>query len=62
MKERLENLRNSEEIPPEDRDFVLEIYRLFKEKHSDQSITAQKFRLKRWARMDSNHRPSRSTL
>ena len=41
MKERLHNLGNSEEInlleeiPPEDREFVLEIYRVYKEKHSD---------------------------
>ena len=41
MKERLHNLGHSEEInlleeiPPEDREFVLEIYRVYKEKHSD---------------------------
>jgi len=41
MKERLHNLGNSEEInlleeiPPEDREFVLDLYRLYKEKHSD---------------------------
>jgi len=40
MKERLHNLGNSEEInlleeiPPEDREFVLDLYRLYKEKHS----------------------------
>jgi len=40
MKERLHNLGNSEEInlleeiPPEDRDFVLDLYRLYKEKNS----------------------------
>jgi site-specific recombinase XerC len=41
MKERLHNLSNLEEInlleeiPPEDRDFVLEIYRLYKQKHNN---------------------------
>lgn len=41
MKERLHNLGKSEEInlleeiPPEDREFVLEIYRVFKQKSSD---------------------------
>jgi len=41
VKERLHGLSETgeidllEEIPPEDRDFVLEIYRLYKEKRSD---------------------------
>jgi hypothetical protein len=41
MKERLHNLGNSEEInlleeiPPEDREFVLNLYRLYKQKRSD---------------------------
>ncbi len=40
IKERLHGLDNSEEInlleeiPPEDREFVLEIYRVYKQKHS----------------------------
>jgi integrase len=41
MKERLHNLGNAEEInlleeiPPEDREFVLDLYRLYKQKRSD---------------------------
>ena len=41
MKERLHNLGNSgeinllEEIPPEDREFVLDLYRLYKEKSGE---------------------------